>query len=374
MSRDDVLALARQLRDAANCHDVPRLMTFYAEDAVAVSPMFNEVRGRASIAATWERLFSMLPDCALAVSDVLLDGDRLAIIGAISATDRSGWFGLPATGGDISYRVVVLCTLAAGKIVREERIYDSLGVLERLEKHALDKELRTAAEVQRVLLPRTAHVGPHCEATGDSVPCRAIGGDFFEFIELASGDFGIMLGDVAGKGAPAALLAALLQGMFIVDAAVGESPALTLGRLNQRLMSRRPESRFATLVYGVLSPDGRLVCSNAGHNPPAVLSRSGVQRLTAGGPPLGAFADTVFEEETLQLHARDTVVMFTDGFTDARNAGEEDFGEDRLLACATRHSAESPAVLLGQLFRAVQEFCQGARQGDDITAAILRFR
>ena len=99
-----------------------------------------------------------------------------------------------------------------------------------------------------------------------------------------------------------------------------------------------------------------------------------VGRPAPDGPPLGAFADTVFEEETLQLHARDTVVMFTDGITDARNAGEEDFGEDRLLACVTRHSAESPLMLLGRLFHAVQEFCQGARQGDDITAAILRYR
>jgi sigma-B regulation protein RsbU (phosphoserine phosphatase) len=303
-----------------------------------------------------------------------VDGDRVAVLSTFTTTDRTGWFGRPATGGRISYRLVLLLTMAGGKIVHDERFYDSTGVLERLEKARLDRELRTAGDVQRTLLSRTAHRGPFCESVGDSVPCRAIGGDFFEFIELPSGDVGIVMGDVAGKGPAAALLAAMLQGMLAVEAPTGGSPAATVSRINRRLAARRLESRFATLVYGVLSPDGRLVYSNAGHNPPVLAARDGIRRLTTGGPILGPFVDAVFEEETLHLNDRDTLVMFTDGVTEARGANDEEFGEDRLMACLGTDAASSPVVLLNHIFAAVRDFCQHADPGDDITVTVTCFR
>src|SRR5262249_21748271 len=152
---------------------------------------------------------------------------------------------------------------------------DSAGVLERLEKARLDKELRTAGDVQRALLSRTTHVAAFCESVGDSVPCRAIGGDFFEFVERPNGDVGIAIGDVAGKGPAAALLASMLQGMLVVEATSSADPAATLSRINRHLSARRIESRFATLVYGVLSPAGQFVYANAGHNAPIVVARRG---------------------------------------------------------------------------------------------------
>jgi len=259
MSREQVIALVQQLGDATRQRDLPRLMDFYAEEAVAVSPVFGTVRGKAAISDSWERVFSTFADFAVEVSNVLVDGDRVAVLGTVNSTDRLGWFGLPATGGRITYRLVLLLTLAGGKIVHDERIYDSTGVMERLEKARLDRELQTAADVQRALLPRATHEGSFCESVGDSVPCRAIGGDFFEFVELPSGNVGVAMGDVMGKGPPAALLAAMLQGMFSVEAPAGRGPAATLARINQQLAARHLGSRFATLVYAVLSPDGRLV-------------------------------------------------------------------------------------------------------------------
>jgi steroid delta-isomerase-like uncharacterized protein len=373
VSREKALALVQQLVDAARQRDMPRLIDLYADDAIAVSPVFGEVRGRAGIAATWETLLSTFADVAVDISDILVDGARVAVLSTITTTDWNAWFGRPATGGAISYRLVLLLTVEGGKIIQDERIYDSAGVLERLEKARLDKELRTAAEVQRALLPRTAQLGRFCESVGDSVPCRAIGGDFFEFVELPSGDAGIVMGDVAGKGPAAALLAAMLQGMFAVEAPAGDGPALTLSRINRRLAARHLESRFVTLVYGVLSPDGRLVYSNAGHNPPVLVTRDGIRRLTTGGPILGTFVDAAFEEETLRLHDQDTLVMFTDGVTEARNAVDEEFGEHRLLACLRTDDAFSPTVLLNRIFAAVREFCQKADQSDDITMTVTRF-
>jgi len=373
MSREQALALVRQVIDAAGRRDFSRLMDLYGDEAVVVSPVFGQVEGRAAIAATWEKLLSTFSDVAVEVSDILVDGDRVVVLSTVRTTDRIGWFGLPPTGSPIDYRLVLLFTVAGGKIVHDERIYDSAGVLERLEKSRLDKELRTAAEVQRALSPRTAHRGRFCESVGDSVPCRAIGGDFFEFVELPSGDIGIAMGDVAGKGPAAALLAAMLQGMFAAEAPAGGGPAGTLARINQRLAARRLESRFATLVYSVLSSDGRLVCSNAGHNPPALVTGDGIRRLETGGPILGAFGDAAFEEETLHLRDRDTLVMFTDGVTEARNASDEEFGENRLMTCLSASAVSTPVVLLNRIFAAVREFCQRADQSDDITVTVTRF-
>lgn len=371
MSREQAISLVRQFGDATRQRDLPRLMDFYAEEAVAVSPVFGTICGKAAISDSWERLFSTFADFAVEVSNVLVDGDRVAVMGTVNSTDRLGWFGLPATGGRISYRLVLLLTLAGGKIVHDERIYDVTGVLERLEKARLDKELQTAADVQRALLTRATHAGRFCESVGDSVPCRAIGGDFFEFVELPSGDFGVAMGDVAGKGPPSALLAAMIQGMFAVEAGAGRGPAATLARVNQQLAARHLESRFATLVYAVLSPDGRLVYSNAGHNPPAVVATNDTRRLTVGGPILGAFANAMFEEDTLRLRDRDTLVMFTDGVTEARNARDEEFGEDRLMACLAA-DAQSPAVLLKRIFAAVRDFSEQADQSDDMTVTVTR--
>jgi sigma-B regulation protein RsbU (phosphoserine phosphatase) len=334
--------------------------------------VFGEIKGRAGIAATWQTLFSMFVDIAVDVSDVLVDGDRVAVLSTVATTDRTGWFGRPPTGGPISYRLVLLLTVKDGKIAHDERIYDSTGVIERLEKARLDKELQTAAEVQRALLSSTEHLGRFFESAGGSVACRAIGGDFFEFFELPSGELGVLMGDVAGKGPAAALLAAMLQGMFAVEADTGK-PALILSRINQRLCARALESRFATLVYGVLSPDGRFVYSNAGHSAPALVTRGGIGRLTTGGPIVGAFADAVFEEETVHLQGGETLVMFTDGVTDARSATDEEFGEERLMACLSTDAACSPAAQLKSIFTAIREFCDQADQSDDITVTVTRF-
>ena len=374
MPREAILALARELLDGARRHDISGMMELYAEDAVAISPVFGEMKGRAAIAATWETLFSTAAEFSVEISHLLVDRDRIAVLGSVEAIDRVGWFGRAATGGPISYRIVLLFTVADGKVVRDERIYDSLGVVERLEKNRVDKELRTAAEVQRALMTRTARQVRFCESVGDSLPCRAIGGDFFEFLELPSGDAGIVMGDVSGKGPAAALLAALVQGMLAVEAPAGDSPAVTLARINRRLAARELESRFVTLVYAVLASDGRLTYSNAGHNAAVLLTRDGLRRLGAGGPILGAFADAAFQEETLQLKDGDTLVMFTDGVTEARGPYDEEFGESRLMSCLAANAASSPTVLLNRTFGAVREFCEQIDQSDDITVAVTRFR
>lgn len=384
MPQEDAARFVRAMQDAVNAHDLGRMADFYADDAVAISPVFGEVRGKDAVTRTWKALFETVPDVALDVTDVLAEADRIVFLGTVTGTDRVGWFGLPPTGGPLRYRLSLVCTRSNGKILREERLYDAADLVERLEKARIDKELRTAAEVQSALLRRTAQAGPHWEMAGDSIPCRAIGGDFFEIAELPSGDLAVALGDVEGMGTPAALVAAMLHGMFVADARASGSPAATLRRMNAQLaepaagsgspVARTATSRFATLVFGILGSDGRFVYANAGHLAPVLLRGSGIRRFGASGPLLGAFGDAAFEEEAVQLEPGDTLVLFSDGVTEARNAKDEEFGEERVIACATAHRAGRPVQILDALLSAVREFCGSTPQGDDITAVVTRYR
>jgi sigma-B regulation protein RsbU (phosphoserine phosphatase) len=206
-----------------------------------------------------------------------------------------------------------------------------------------------------------------------SVPCRAIGGDFFDYFHLPRGGFGFVLGDVAGKGPPAALLASMLQGIFTANADRDGTPAGLLTLANEALVRRAIEARFATAIYSVLDRRGRLTYCNAGHNPPFLVGKSGVRRLECGGTVVGAFERTIFDEETYQLESGDVLVAYSDGLTEARDASGEEFGEERLLSCVKANRALSPADLLECLLSTAQQFSAGAAQSDDLTMLILRY-
>jgi serine phosphatase RsbU (regulator of sigma subunit) len=373
MEREAAVALVRELLSAARRDDSVRLAALYADDAVAISPMFGEIRGNRAIAESWHQLAVGLPDFSAEISHVLVDGDRVAVLSSVAATDRLGWLGRQPTGGSVSYKLVMLFTIADGRFVRDERIYDSANLVQRLEKERLEKELRTAADVQRALLWQTHHRAPWSETVGDSIPCRAIGGDFFAFVDLPSGAVGIMLGDVAGKGPAAALLAALVQGMFDIEAPAGGGPAATLARINRRLAARDLAARYATMTYGVLEPGGGFVYANAGHLPPALVIPGHVSWLTAGGPAVGMFADARFEEERLSLAGGDTLVLFSDGVPDARNRADEEFGQSRLVDSLLAGAAGGPRDVLDCVLASVRGFCGGADPIDDITVAVTRF-
>jgi len=373
---DAIRHLLRQHEEALNRHDVPALVDLYADDAVVESPMFDTVRGRAAIGRSFERLFTLFPDYSIVMSDALFlsEGDRAAEFSTVTSTHLVEFFGLPPTGQRIEYHAARLFTVREGRIVYEQRIYDFGGVIERLEKTRMEREMAMAAAVQHTLLCRTEHVGPFFEVAGASLPCRAIGGDFLEYIDLPGGSLGIAVGDVSGKGPAAALVAAMLQGMFAIVAVESPSPSAVLTRVNRALCHRGIEPRFATLAYGVLTPDGRLTHANAGHHPPIVLARTGMARLTNGGPMLGVFPGAEFPEQTVALAPGDSLITFSDGVTDAVAPDDRDFGIERLLDRAHAHRHEHPAELLASLFADVREFCGAAPPVDDVTMAVLRYR
>jgi serine phosphatase RsbU (regulator of sigma subunit) len=243
---------------------------------------------------------------------------------------------------------------------------------EATEKAKLEHELKIAAAIQQGLMPEPEHRGTFYNGAGTTVPCRSIGGDFFEYVDLASGHIGFALGDVSGKGAPAALLTAIVQGMFTVLSTT-TGPGDTLGQINRGLLRRAVASKFVTLLYATLGPDGTLRYSNGGHNAPFLLQRDRIVRLEKGGMIVGMFDFATYEEETFHLEKGDTVVVFSDGVSEAQNVSGEEYGDERLLAFLTANRQASPAELRDGLIGQVREFCASAPQGDDITVLVVRY-
>jgi len=245
---------------------------------------------------------------------------------------------------------------------------------EAAEKARVDRDLCLAAEIQRSLLGAPAFSGERFDLAAVAIPCRTIGGDFYDYLELGDGSLAFALGDVAGKGPPAALLAAMVQSNFVAQASVGTDPGQTTAGVNTAMLRRPIEARFATMFHGVLTRDGRLSYCNAGQEPAIVVGRDGVVWLEIGGPVLGLLTVEGYECETVQLKPDDVVVVYSDGVTEAANVGGDEFGRERLVEAVTGGHGTKPETLLERVLDAVRTFSRDAPQADDITALILRYR
>jgi serine phosphatase RsbU (regulator of sigma subunit) len=378
-------------RDAAyGRHDWSTLAGDYAQECVVESPASGRVVGLAAIGRATNHWFTAFPDFVVRTEDVLSEGRQVALTATISGTDTGGFLGQQPTGKRFQLLMVMLYRFDEEcRISQEQRIYDMHGLMLQLasgpiaseathdyqttlNRARIEQELKLAADIQRALLPGGHHAGMGFDLAAKSVPCRSIGGDFFDYFDLPSGAFGFAVGDVSGKGPPAALLAAELQGILASRASVG-TPAEIVRHVNGLLARRTIEGRFVTMVYGVLSDDGGLTYSNAGHNHPVLIGSQGTRRLTTGGLILGAFKQAEFEEETIQLAPGDVLVVFSDGVTEALNSDGVEFGDEQLLQCVASHHGTAPGVLLDRVLGAVTRFSAEAAQTDDVTALVLRY-
>ena len=263
-----------------------------------------------------------------------------------------------------------LDTLAteAGVAIENARLYR-----ETLEKARIEHELKIAAEIQRALLPEGTHSGPFFESAGSSVQARSIGGDFFDMQDMPDGQFGFLVGDVAGKGPAAALLTSKIMGIFSAFASVGDSPAELVDHINKVLTRRAIDARYATLLYGQLDSKGTLKFCNAGHNPPLIFGADGLRRVESGGMPVGMFEFAPYSGDQCTLKPGDTLLIYSDGVTEAHNVAGEEFGEARLVEVLQRYSRGSAPIVLDQIISAVKEFSLGAEQYDDVTALVVKY-
>jgi serine phosphatase RsbU (regulator of sigma subunit)/pSer/pThr/pTyr-binding forkhead associated (FHA) protein len=245
---------------------------------------------------------------------------------------------------------------------------------EEAEKGRIERDLRVAAEIQRALLAEPAYKGSFCDLAAVSVPCRTVGGDFYDYLDLAGGAFAFALGDVAGKGPPAALQAAAVQTNFAALAPVSENPASAMSKINVALLRRAVEARFATMFYGRLDADGKLDYSNAGQEPPILVQSGGrITKLETGGPVLGLLGMASYDLGSLVLEHGDIVVVCSDGVTEARNAAGDEYGGDRLVEALGRCHGMKPDAVMDALMASVRTFVGSAPQADDITTLVVRF-
>jgi len=246
---------------------------------------------------------------------------------------------------------------------------------EEKEKQKLEQELAMAHEVQSMLLPMIFRHFDRFDVAAKSIPCRYVGGDFYDVIELENASVAFVLGDVSGKGISAALLAAVAQGGIQTQLRTGSSLADAVTNLNSVVAEKSAANKFITLFCGLMDRDGNFSYVNAGHNPPILARRDGrIELLSTKSLILGAFEAVQYHAGTTKVDAGDAVVMFTDGVTEATNGSNEMFGDERLEKLVTRSVTATAEQIRDTIFEHVVEFTRGLPQGDDITLLAVKVK
>jgi serine phosphatase RsbU (regulator of sigma subunit) len=246
---------------------------------------------------------------------------------------------------------------------------------EEREKKQIEQELGVARQVQVALSPTAFKVPNHFEIAAHNIPSRYVGGDFYDFISLRDNRSAFVLGDVSGKGVAAALLAAMAQGALQAQFTSNMPLAEVVTSLNKVLVQRSDSNRFITLFCATLDPDGHFTYINAGHNLP-VLARAngGVETLTTKSVLLGAFDFVEYRPRQTRLAAGDVVAMYTDGVTEAVNADNEMFGDERFENLIKESVNLSAEEIKRKILDEVLGFTAGLPQGDDITLIVLKMK
>jgi len=246
-------------------------------------------------------------------------------------------------------------------------------------RQRLEEELAVARRIQLTLLPARVPEIPGWGFAAVYQAARQIGGDFYDFLDhaLPEHQLGIVIADVTGKGVPAALMMAYSRAVLRAESMAGRSPGDVLANTNRLIMQERQTRLFLSALYVELDLDsGRLRYANAGHDAPLLISSGGREsrELSEYGSILGAFSDLGLTEADLIMASGDTLVLYTDGVTEARNEQRELFGDDRLAAAATEavaHGCNASAVL-SAVTDAVAAFTAGAEQADDLTIVVVQ--
>ncbi|MGD0363821.1 MAG: SpoIIE family protein phosphatase [Bryobacteraceae bacterium] len=242
------------------------------------------------------------------------------------------------------------------------------------EQEMQERELALAEETQQSLLPRFLPQFENYRIHAYNSPTRYVGGDFYDFVPLSSGEWVGVLADVSGKGISAALLSSMVLGALSMEFRAGTPPREALHRVNQLLCEKSLPSQFVTLFLFVLSPCGTGQFISAGHNP-AYLFRSAtgkIEKLFSESHFLGMFDSATYEPRALRLDKGDLLVVYSDGLPDAQNPQQEMFGEKRLREMIRQASPSGSLVLEQQFLKSIEEFTQGTPQTDDITFALVQ--
>lgn len=249
-----------------------------------------------------------------------------------------------------------------------------LVLLEVADRLSLKNDLEIAREIQQAMLPSGVYTAEGVETVGLSRPANTVGGDFYDILPLGDGRLVVAVGDVAGKGSPAALLMALLLAMLrtLVDERL--EPSVLVTRLNVQVSRHAPGTRFITLLYAVFDPaSGELTYVSAGHMPPLLLRNDGsCTRLTDGGIALGMFPHSTYTTGRVTIQPDELVAIYSDGITEAENPGGRPFDEAGLESALVAHRHDSLPAMGAAVVRAVEQYTADTRLADDLTLLLLR--
>jgi sigma-B regulation protein RsbU (phosphoserine phosphatase) len=268
---------------------------------------------------------------------------------------------------------------SAGLALENARMHGEL-----VEKLRIEQEIETAASIQRGFLPQYWPEGQtRYLVYGDTRPAKTVGGDFYDYLPSPDGRLGVLIGDVSGKGVPAALTMALLLAEFRRCAQVIDSPADVLIALNESFVSRNPKGSFCTMLYAILDLESRKVVSaNAGHHPAMAIGKRGVRLFgSASGPPVGILSEGPWTNTETELSpGESTLLLYTDGIVEARraktlgdgSAAHEEYGIENLAQAATQCYETMPRELIESVQVAVSAFCAPEHPHDDCTMIAVK--
>jgi serine phosphatase RsbU (regulator of sigma subunit)/predicted ester cyclase len=316
------------------------------------------------------------------IEDQAADGDKVISRLTINRIhDRGEFLGVAPTGMELQSTAIVIHRISGGKIVEEWS--ESSGLFEatrqrlekeRLELELIEQELGVARRIQQASLPKEVPELEGWQIAPYYQPAREVGGDFYDFLDLANGHLGLVVGDATGKGVPAALVMSTTCGMLGAVARSLDSPGEVLRRVNEALYARIPANMFVTCFYAILDPQrGLLRYANAGHDLPYLQHGGGAEELRARGMPLGLMPGMDYEEKEIVVEVGTSILFYSDGLVEAHNPRREMFGFPRLRALIGGQGEEHSLVetLLAELRSFTGE---GWEQEDDITLLTLRRR
>lgn len=264
--------------------------------------------------------------------------------------------------------LTLLSNLAAVKIENAKLFEDVI------EKEKMEKELTLAAQIQQDFLPKENPSLENFEIAGSNIPCYQVGGDYFDFVAVDPSCLGIVVADVSGKGMSASLLMASLRAALQSEIHPEYKLEEMATKLNDFVHRSSASNRFITFFFCELNEkSGKLRYINAGHNPPLVIEKSGkVHRMESCGFCLGMFPDVRYEVRNVTLKVGDVTLIFTDGITESRNKGNEEFGEEKLTELIRKNSKLSAQKLLEKIHKEVKSFTAGMDPMDDMTLVVIK--
>jgi len=269
---------------------------------------------------------------------------------------------------DSDQRLLSIIATQSAQVVENARL-----AVEGKELEDLQKELQLARDIQMRLLPKEPPQIEGYEVAGQSEPALRVGGDYFDFLEFEDGRWGFCLADVSGKGITASLLMSNVQATIRGQARLAPDVGQCVERSNQMLYESTDSNKFVTMFYAVLDPKTNILdYSNAGHNPPILISADREPMLLeAGGPVLSVMPKFPYAHAEVEMRPGDTLLVYTDGYSEAMNGRFEEFGEDSMRELAATYKDLAPQKLLDTVTEKVNKFCEGTPQFDDMTIMAL---